>query len=90
MSIEIVNEIIKQALITVLLASAPAMFVGLIVGLVISVFQAVSQIHEVTLAFIPKIIAIFIALIIFGPWIINVVVKFTMHIFNNLSNYGTM
>lgn len=90
MSIELVNQIIKQALITVLLASAPAMIAGLVIGLVVSVFQAVSQIHEVTLAFIPKILAIFIALIVFGPWTINVVVQFTIHLFNNLSNYGTM
>jgi len=90
MSIEFVNQIIKEALITVLLASAPAMLVGLVVGLVISIFQAVSQIHEVTLAFIPKILAIFIALIVFGPWIINIVVKFTIQMFSNLSIYGTM
>ena len=90
MSIELVNQIIKQALITILLASAPAMIAGLVVGLVVSIFQAVSQIHEVTLAFIPKILAIFIALIVFGQWTINVVVQFTIHLFNNLSNYGTM
>ena len=90
MSIELVNQIIKQALITILLASAPALIIGLIVGLVISIFQAVTQIHEVTLAFIPKIVAIFISLIVFGPWIINVVVKFTTNLLSNLSNYGTM
>lgn len=90
MSIELVNQIIKEALITVLLASAPALVIGLIVGLAISIFQAVSQIHEVTLAFIPKIVAIFISLIIFGPWIINVIVKFTTNLLSNLSNYGTM
>jgi flagellar biosynthetic protein FliQ len=90
MSIEFVNQIIKQALITVLLVSAPAMLVGLIVGLVVSIFQAVSQIHEVTLSFIPKIIAIFVSLMIFGHWMINVVVTFTTQILSNLSNYGTM
>jgi flagellar biosynthetic protein FliQ len=90
MSIEFVNQIIKQALITVLLASAPAMLVGLIVGLVVSIFQAVSQIHEVTLSFIPKIIAIFVSLMIFGHWMINIVVTFTTQILSNLSNYGTM
>jgi len=87
MSIELVNQIIKQALITVLLASAPALIVGLAVGLVISIFQAVSQIHEVTLAFIPKIVAIFISLIIFGPWIIGVIIKFATDLLSNLSNY---
>jgi len=90
MSIELVNQIIKEALITVLLASAPALVIGLIVGLAISIFQAVSQIHEVTLAFIPKIVAIFISIIVFGPWIINVILKFTTNLLSNLSNYGTM
>jgi flagellar biosynthetic protein FliQ len=90
MSIELVNQIIKEALITVLLASAPALVIGLIVGLIISIFQAASQIQEVTLSFIPKIVAIFISLIVFGPWIINVVVKYTTNLLSNLSNYGTM
>lgn len=90
MSIELVNQIIKQALITVLLASAPALIIGMLVGLVISVFQAVSQIHEVTLAFIPKIVAIFISLIIFGPWIISVIIQFAINLWTNLSNYGTL
>lgn len=90
MSIELVNQIIKQALITVLLASAPALIIGMFVGLVISVFQAVSQIHEVTLAFIPKIVAIFISLIIFGPWIISVIIQFAINLWTNLSNYGTL
>ncbi len=90
MSVELVNQIIKQALVTVLIASAPALIVGMLVGLVISVFQAVSQIHEVTLAFIPKIVAIFISLIIFGPWIINVIIQFAINLWTNLSNYGAL
>ncbi|MGB9596029.1 MAG: flagellar biosynthesis protein FliQ [Candidatus Poribacteria bacterium] len=90
MSIELVNQIIKQALITVLLASAPALIIGMLVGLVISVFQDVSQIHEVTLAFIPKIVAIFISLIIFGPWIISIIIQFAINLWTNLSNYGTL
>ncbi len=90
MNIELVNHIIKQALITVLIASAPPMIVGLIVGIGISVFQAISQIHEATLAFIPKIVAIFLSLLIFGSWIISVIIKFTTGILMNLSTYSTM
>jgi len=82
MSVELVNQIIKQALITVLLASAPALLVGLVVGLLVGVFQSISQIHEVTLAFIPKIVAIFLALIIFGSWTINIIVKFAVQPFS--------
>jgi|DewCreStandDraft_4_1066084.scaffolds.fasta_scaffold54460_2 flagellar biosynthetic protein FliQ len=90
MSIEIVNEIIKQALLTVLFASAPVLLVGLIVGLIVGVFQSISQIHEATLAFIPKIVAIFLTLIIFGSWTINIIVKFAVQMLSNLTNYGTM
>ncbi len=90
MSVELVNQIIKQALTTVLLAAAPALLVGLIVGLIVGIFQSISQIHEVTLAFIPKIVAIFLALMIFGSWIINVIVKFAVQMLNNINNYATM
>lgn len=90
MNIELVNHIIKQALVTVLIASAPPMIVGLIVGIGISVFQAISQIHEATLAFIPKIVAIFLSLLIFGSWIISVIIKFTTGILMNLSTYSAM
>lgn len=90
MNIELVNHIIKQALVTVLIASAPPMIVGLIVGIGISVFQAISQIHEATLAFIPKIVAIFLSLLIFGSWIISVIIKFTTGILMNLSTYSAI
>lgn len=90
MNIELVNHIIKQALVTVLIASAPPMIIGLIVGIGISVLQAISQIHEATLAFIPKIVAIFLSLIIFGSWIISMIIKFTTNILMNLSTYSAV
>ncbi|MBM3283053.1 flagellar biosynthesis protein FliQ [Candidatus Gottesmanbacteria bacterium] len=85
MTMEFVVHIIRQALILILIASAPALIVGLIVGVVISIFQAISQIHEVTLTFIPKIVAIFIALVVFAPWIIRILVSFASAILGNLS-----
>jgi len=90
MTVEFVVHIMRQALITVLIASAPALVVGLVVGVVISIFQAISQVHEVTLTFIPKIVAIFIALIIFAPWIIRILVSFTTAILGDLSGKGAM
>ncbi len=90
MTVELANYVIKQALITTLVVSAPALIIGLVVGLAVSIFQAVSQIHEITLTFIPKIVAIFIALIIFGPWIISVVVKFTVNILMNMASFSAM
>lgn len=72
---------------TVLEVSAPMLGLGLIVGLLVSIFQATTQIHEQTLAFIPKIVAVFVAVLIFGPWILNVLVDFTSRLLGNLANY---
>ena len=90
MTVEFVVHIMRQALITVLVASSPALIVGLIVGVAISIFQAISQVHEVTLTFIPKIVAIFAALIVFAPWIIKVLVSFAHAILSNLSGNAAM
>ena len=73
---------------TVLTAAAPVLIVGLVVGLAVSILQAVSQVHEITLTFIPKIIAIFIALMIFAPWIVKVILNFTTDILANLAQYA--
>ena len=90
MTTEFVTHIIRQALITVLLAAAPVLITGLVVGLAVSIFQAISQVHEMTLTFIPKIVAIFISLMIFGPWIIKVISNFATDILMNLSEYVRM
>ena len=90
MTTEFVVHTMRQGLILTLVASAPALVVGLIVGVAISIFQAISQIHEVTLTFIPKIVAIFIALIVFSPWIIRILVSFASNILGNLSGYTSM
>ncbi len=60
---------------------------GLVVGLIISVFQATTQIQEQTLAFVPKIVAVLLALLLFGPWIITKLVDFTTQILGNLHMY---
>ncbi len=75
---------------TVLLAAGPVLISGLAIGLTVSIFQAVSQIHEMTLTFIPKIVVIFIALMIFSPWMIKVILNFTMGILSNLHEYARM
>jgi len=76
-----------QAVFTVLKAAAPMLVLALVTGLVVSVFQATTQIQEQTLAFVPKIVAVLLAVIIFGPWILNTVVDFTYTIFSNLHQY---
>ncbi|TFE24415.1 flagellar biosynthesis protein FliQ [Cohnella luojiensis] len=87
MTSEFIIGLAGQALYTVLKVSAPMLGIGLIVGLLVSIFQATTQIQEQTLAFVPKIIAVFLALLIFGPWILNVMVDFTSHLLGNLANY---
>lgn len=86
MTPETVITIARETLVTALLLSAPAMGVGLLVGLIISVIQAITQIQEQTLTFVPKIVAVFLALLFFGPWMINVLTDFTTNILGNLNN----
>lgn len=88
MTVEFAIHVLRQALMTVLTAGAPVLIVGLVVGLAVSILQAVSQVHEITLTFIPKIIAIFIALMIFAPWIVKVILNFTTDILTNLAQYA--
>ena len=82
MTQEMVVAIGREALSVTLLISGPMLLVGLIVGLVISIFQAITQIHEMTLTFVPKILAMALALLIFLPWMISVATDFTRHMFD--------
>lgn len=81
MTPEMVVAIGREAVMTVLLLAGPMLFFALVVGLVISIFQAITQINEMTLTFVPKILSIIAALMIFLPWMINVVTDFTRHMF---------
>jgi flagellar biosynthetic protein FliQ len=67
----------REAIMMTLMVSAPMLAFGLVVGLLISILQAVTQIHEMTLTFIPKIVAVAAAMLIFLPWMINLIVDFT-------------
>ena len=82
MTPQMVVEIGREALTVTLLIAAPMLGFGLVVGLVISIFQAVTQINEMTLTFVPKILAVAAALLIFLPWMINVLTDFTRHMFD--------
>jgi flagellar biosynthetic protein FliQ len=74
-------DVMRHALTLTLLLSTPMLAFGLIVGLIVSIFQAVTQINEMTLAYIPKILAVFVALAIFGPWMLQMTLNFTSTIF---------
>lgn len=87
MTPEAVINIGRQAMETTLLVSAPVLGIGLIVGVVVSLFQAVTQIQEVTLAFIPKILAVMITMLLFFPWMLNIMMTFTNHVFMGIPTY---
>ena len=72
----------RNALIITLLISGPLLFVGLLVGLIIGVFQAVTQIHEMTLTFIPKILSIILVLLLLFPWMLLKLVEYTYGLFD--------
>jgi len=67
--------------------AAPVLVLALVAGLVVSVFQAVTQIQEMTLALVPKVLAVIVALVVFGPWMMRTLVEFTRELFTNLPNY---
>ncbi|MFC3746306.1 flagellar biosynthesis protein FliQ [Paenibacillus sp. GCM10012306] len=87
MNTEFIIGLAGQAVYIVLEVSAPMLILGLTVGLIISIFQATTQIQEQTLAFVPKIVAVLLALLLFGPWIITKLVDFTSQILGNLHMY---
>ncbi len=77
----------KEAIGITLLLAAPMLGLGLIVGLMVSIFQAVTQIQEMTLTFIPKILAVMFALVLFFPWMMRLMIDFTSNILINIPNY---
>lgn len=87
MTSDFVIRIAGEAVYTILLVSAPMLIIAIVVGLVISIFQATTQIQEQTLAFVPKIVAVLLAVLLFGPWILTTMVDFTFNLFDNLHNY---
>jgi flagellar biosynthetic protein FliQ len=76
-----------ESIKTTLLLSAPMLGFGLITGLLVSIFQAVTSIQELTLTFIPKILAVFFSLIIFFPWLLELMLEFTSNILINFPDY---
>lgn len=82
MTPEIAVDICRKAIQTILMGSAPMLIVALLVGLLVSIFQAATQINEQTLTFVPKIVAVFITLLIFGAWLIKLLTMFTAGLFD--------
>jgi len=87
MSSDFIIGLGEQTLWTILKISAPALGLGLAVGLVISVLQATTQIQEQSLTFIPKILAVMVALVVFGPWMLTLLITFTESILGQLGQF---
>lgn len=79
-----VMEIGRQAIEAALMLSAPLLLAALAVGLIVSIFQAATQINEATLQFVPKLVAIFLVLILFGPWMLQYMVDYIQRLFGSI------
>ncbi|MFA9558071.1 flagellar biosynthesis protein FliQ [Evansella sp. AB-rgal1] len=84
MSQEMVISLAERGVFMVILIAGPLLIIALGLGLIVSIFQATTQIQEQTLAFIPKIVGVLIALIVFGPWMLSQTLAFAEQIFSNL------
>ena len=87
MTVDLVIGLGAEAIKVALLLAAPMLIVGLAIGLIVSIFQAVTQIQEMTLTFVPKIVAVMVALIVALPWMINLMVTYTQKLFNTIPMY---
>lgn len=87
MSSEMVLSLAERAVFTTLVICGPILILALVVGLIVSIFQATTQIQEQTLAFVPKIIAVLIGLIVFGPWMLSTMLSYTHELLSNLNQY---
>jgi flagellar biosynthetic protein FliQ len=87
MTSEAVISIAERGIYTVLMISGPLLILALVVGLIVSIFQATTQIQEQTLAFVPKIVAVLIGIVFFGPWMLSYMLSYASEIFSNLTRF---
>ena len=80
-------DVLTQAITTVILSAAPMLIIAMVVGLLVSIFQATTQINEQTLAFVPKIVCVMLALLIFGSFIFSNVGGFVTRLFNQINSF---
>ncbi len=87
MTPEFITMIGKETILVVLMVAAPILASGMIIGLAISLFQAVTQIQEMTLTFVPKIVVVMIALLIFAPWMMELLITFTTDMITSIPEF---
>ncbi len=79
--------IAKESIYTIIITAAPLLLISLVIGLIISIFQTVTSIQEQTLTFVPKIVAVFLGIMIFGPWMLDVLSGFMTRLWTDFSIY---
>jgi len=84
----VVLGLARQSLLVALEIGAPILGVSLVVGIVVSLIQGVTQVNEMTLTFVPKLIGVFVAMLIFGPWMMETLLDFSAGLFANMASYG--
>lgn len=87
MAVEEVTAVSSEALYLIIKIAAPVLLVSLVIGLIISIFQTVTSIQEQTLTFVPKIIAVFLTLIVIGHWMLNEMTQFMVRLWSDFSLY---
>ena len=87
MNPDMAMDICRKAIEAILMASAPMLLAGMIIGLLVSIFQAATQINEQTLTFVPKIVVVFVTMLIFGSWIIRILSQFTLGLFDTMATF---
>ena len=87
MTPEYVLDMARQAMQVAMMVGAPMLLVSLVVGLLVAVFQAATQLNEQTLSFIPKLLAVAATMVLVGPWIVAVIVDYTRGVLTNIPNY---
>ncbi|MDD3205311.1 MAG: flagellar biosynthesis protein FliQ [Lachnospiraceae bacterium] len=87
MTTDIVSEITKDALYTIIITSAPLLLISLVIGLIISIFQTVTSIQEQTLTFVPKVICVFVGLMIFGEFMMNHMTGYMTQLWTDFTIY---
>ncbi len=84
----VILGLMREALTVGFLIGAPVLATTLVVGVVVSIIQAATQVNEATLTFVPKLVAVFVALLLFGPWMMATLLDFSAGIFANMASYG--
>ncbi len=87
MTVEIVKDLSFEVFKTLLMVSGPMLIVSMVVGLLVSFFQAITQIQEFTLTFVPKVIAVFVCVFVMMPWIARIMIGFTVRLIEKLPEY---